>query len=76
MPVPVDQPPYGRMPSGIRGLRLEATDVRAELKYAGHRSADHRADVDDRLVERGQGLDVTTARQQLRRPDRTGPWKT
>ncbi|MFH9613256.1 hypothetical protein ACH4MM_05765 [Streptomyces pratensis] len=76
MPVPVDQPPYSGMQSGIRGLRLEATDVRAEFKYAGHRSADHRADVDDRLVERGQGLAVTTARQQLRRPDHTGPWKT
>ncbi|MFE8947858.1 FMN-binding negative transcriptional regulator [Streptomyces sp. NPDC007856] len=74
-PVAVDQPPFGRMLSGIRGLRLEVTDVRAKFKYDDHKPVEHRTAVADRLTERGQGLDVPTARQQLRRLDRIGPWK-
>ncbi|MFG2630314.1 FMN-binding negative transcriptional regulator [Streptomyces sp. NPDC048473] len=74
-PVAVDQPPYGRMLSGIRGLRLQVTDVRAKFKYDDHKPVEQRADVADRLTERGQGLDVPTARQQRRRLDRIGPWK-
>ncbi|MQY34523.1 hypothetical protein SRB17_24930 [Streptomyces sp. RB17] len=73
-PVAVDQPPYGRMLSGIRGLRLEVTDVRAKFKYDDHKPVEHRTAVADRLTERGEGLDVPTARQQLRRLDRRGPW--
>ncbi|MGW1622230.1 FMN-binding negative transcriptional regulator [Streptomyces sp. NPDC002172] len=75
-PVAVDQPPYGRMLPGIRGLRLEVTDVRAKFKYDDHRPVEHRSTVAERLTERGQGLDVPTARQQLRRLDRIGPWKS
>lgn len=60
---------------GIRGLELEVTDVRAKFKYDDHKSVEHRAAVADRLTERGQGLDGSTARQQLRRLDRVGPWK-
>ncbi|MEW2154955.1 FMN-binding negative transcriptional regulator [Streptomyces sp. NPDC007189] len=74
-PVAVDQPPYGRMLSGIRGLRLEVTDVRAKFKYDDHKPVEHRTSVAEHLTARGQGLDVPTARQQLRRLDRTGPWK-
>ncbi|MEV0601899.1 FMN-binding negative transcriptional regulator [Streptomyces sp. NPDC050315] len=74
-PVAVDQPPYGRMLPGIRGLRLEVTDVRAKFKYDDHKPVEQRAAVADRLSERGRGLDVPTARQQLRRLDRIGPWK-
>ncbi|WP_217141919.1 FMN-binding negative transcriptional regulator [Streptomyces sp. AC627_RSS907] len=74
-PVAVDQPPYGRMLPGIRGLRLEVTDVRAKFKYDDHKPVEQRADIADRLTERGRGLDVPTARQQLRRLDRIGPWK-
>ncbi|MEU9443142.1 FMN-binding negative transcriptional regulator [Streptomyces sp. NPDC048304] len=74
-PVAVDQPPYGRMLSGIRGLRLEVTDVRAKFKYDDHKPVEHRTSVAENLTARGQGLDVPTARQQLRRLDRTGPWK-
>ncbi|WP_327129384.1 FMN-binding negative transcriptional regulator [Streptomyces sp. NBC_01727] len=73
--VAVDQPPYGRMLSGIRGLRLQVIDVRAKFKYDDHKPVEHRADVADRLAQRGQGLDVATARQQRRRLDRIGPWK-
>ena len=74
-PVSVDQPPYGRMLSGIRGLRLEVSEVRAKFKYDDHKPAEHRTAVADRLTARGQGLDVPTALQQRRRLDRIGPWK-
>ncbi|MER5532496.1 FMN-binding negative transcriptional regulator [Streptomyces mirabilis] len=74
-PVAVDQPPYGRMLPGIRGLRLEVTDVVAKFKYDDHKPVEHRTAVADRLTARGQGLDVPTARQQRRRLDRIGPWK-
>ncbi|MFF9126659.1 FMN-binding negative transcriptional regulator [Streptomyces sp. NPDC014889] len=74
-PVDVDQPPYGRMLPGIRGLRLEVTEVRAKFKYDDHKPVEHRTSVAGRLTERGQGLDVPTARQQLRRLDRIGSWK-
>ncbi|MFJ1551116.1 FMN-binding negative transcriptional regulator [Streptomyces sp. NPDC088246] len=74
-PVAVDQPPYGRMLSGIRGLRLQVADVRTKFKYDDHKPVEQRANVAARLTERGQGLDVPTAQQQRRRLDRIGPWK-
>jgi transcriptional regulator len=74
-PVTVGRPPYGRMLSGIRGLRLEVTDVRAKFKYDDDKPVEHRAAVADHLTERGQGLDVAAAEQQRRRLDRIGPWK-
>jgi transcriptional regulator len=74
-PVEVDQPPYGRMLPGIRGLRLEVTDVLAKFKYDDHKPTEYRATVADKLTARGQGLDVPTARQQQRRLDRIGTWK-
>jgi transcriptional regulator len=73
--VAVDRPPYGRMLSGIRGLRLEVTGVRAKFKYDDHKPVEHRTAVADRLTARGEGLDVPTAHQQRRRLDRMGPWK-
>ncbi|MEH0580994.1 MULTISPECIES: FMN-binding negative transcriptional regulator [Streptomyces] len=74
-PVAVGQAPYGRMLSGIRGLRLEVTDVKAKFKYDDDEPVKHRTAVADRLTARGQGLDAPTAHQQLRRLDRIGPWK-
>jgi transcriptional regulator len=74
-PVTVDQPPYGRMLPGIRGLRLEVTDVRAKFKYDDHKPVEHRTTVADHLTARGQALDVPAAQQQLRRVDRIGTWK-
>ncbi|MFB7736093.1 FMN-binding negative transcriptional regulator [Streptomyces sp. NPDC056112] len=74
-PIDVDQPPYGRMLPGIRGLRLEVTEVRAKFKYDDHKPVEHRTAVAGQLTERGRGLDVPAARQQLRRLDRIGPWK-
>lgn len=60
---------------GIRGLRLEVTDVGAKSKYDDHKPVEHRTAVADHLTERGQGLDAPTAHQQRRRLDRIGPWK-
>ncbi|MFM9368423.1 FMN-binding negative transcriptional regulator [Streptomyces sp. Da 82-17] len=74
-PVAPDQPPYGRMLPGIRGLRLEVTDVRAKFKYDDHKPVEHREAVAERLTARGQALDEPTARQQRRRLDRMGPWR-
>ncbi|MET9773458.1 FMN-binding negative transcriptional regulator [Streptomyces sp. NPDC006367] len=73
--IAVGRPPYGRMLSGIRGLRLDVTEVRAKFKYDDHKPVEHRASVADHLVRRGERLDVPTARQQRRRLDRIGPWK-
>ncbi|MEV7389124.1 FMN-binding negative transcriptional regulator [Streptomyces sp. NPDC091215] len=73
--VAVGRPPYGRMLSGIRGLRLEVTDVKAKFKYDDDEPVELRTAVADRLDTRGQGLDVPAARQQRRRLDRIGTWK-
>jgi transcriptional regulator len=40
--VAVDMPPYGRMLSGIRGLRLHMTSVAAKFKYDDHNPQEHR----------------------------------
>ncbi|MFH8759218.1 FMN-binding negative transcriptional regulator [Streptomyces atroolivaceus] len=69
------QPPYGRMLPGIRGLRLDVTDVRAKFKYDDHKPVEQRTGTARRLTERGTGLDMSTAAQQLRRLDRLGTWK-
>ncbi|GGU58036.1 FMN-binding negative transcriptional regulator [Streptomyces lavendofoliae] len=74
-PVEVDRPPYGRMLAGIRGLRLDVTEVRAKFKYDDHKPVEQRTRTARRLAERGTGLDAPTAAQQLRRLDRVGPWK-
>ncbi|GAA2407837.1 FMN-binding negative transcriptional regulator [Streptomyces glaucosporus] len=73
--VVVGRPPYGRMLSGIRGLRLEVAGVVAKFKYDDHKPVEHRAAVADRLTARGQGLDASAARRQRQRLDRIGPWK-
>ncbi|WP_299541348.1 FMN-binding negative transcriptional regulator [uncultured Streptomyces sp.] len=73
-PVAPGLPPYGRMLPGIRGLRLDVTDVRAKYKYDDHKPAERRADTARRLAERGRGQDASTAAQQLRRLDRIGTW--
>lgn len=74
-PVAVDQPPYGRMLPGIRGLRLDVRHVTAKFKYDDHKPAEHRTDVAERLTDRGRGLDIPAAAQQRRRLDRIGTWK-
>ncbi|MEU1868178.1 FMN-binding negative transcriptional regulator [Streptomyces gardneri] len=74
-PIDPDQPPCGRMLPGIRGLRLDVSEVRAKFKYDDHKPAEQRTDTARRLTERGTALDAPTATQQLRRLDRVGTWK-
>ena len=73
--VAVGAPPYGRMLSGIRGLRLEVTGVAAKFKYDDSNPTAHRAQAADRLEHRGTGRDVGAAAQQRRRLTRIGSWR-
>ncbi|MEU6575775.1 FMN-binding negative transcriptional regulator [Streptomyces sp. NPDC046805] len=44
--------PYGRLLSGIRGLRLEVTEVRAKFKYAGKKPEEIRNRIGAQLARR------------------------
>ncbi len=66
-PVGVDDPPYGRLLPGIRGLRLHVVDVVAKFKFDDHKSAEHRLAVADRLQQRDQSRDRGARAEQLRR---------
>ncbi|MGW0818230.1 FMN-binding negative transcriptional regulator [Streptomyces viridiviolaceus] len=59
--------PYGRMLSGIRGLRLEVTGVRAKFKYAGKRSDEVRDRIAAGLADRGGPGDAAALEHLLRR---------
>lgn len=59
--------PYGRLLSGIRGLRLEVTDVRAKFKYAGKRSGAVRERVAAGLADRDGVRDSEARAHVLRR---------
>ncbi|OKJ64401.1 transcriptional regulator [Streptomyces sp. CB02009] len=59
--------PFGRMLSGIRGLRLEVTEVRAKFKYAGNKPAEVQDRVRERLAERDGPRDRAARGHQLRR---------
>lgn len=65
--VAADASPYGRMPTGIRGVRLTVLRVEAKSTYDDHEPVDQRQRVAGRLEQRGQGLDAGAARQQRRR---------
>lgn len=73
--VAVDQEPYGRMLSGIRGVRMAVLRVEARFKYDDHNPIDHRERVIGNLEQRRRGLDVGAARQQRRRLDAVGDWQ-
>jgi transcriptional regulator len=72
----VDAAPYGRMLSGIRGLRLAVQRVDAKFKYDDANPIEHRIRVADRLEQRGHGLDAGAATQQRRRLTAIGEWQT
>lgn len=74
-PVSPDEPPYGRMLPGIRGVRLQVLRVEAKFKYDDANPVDHRARVSNRLDARGNALDRGAAAQQRRRLGRIGDWK-
>ncbi|MDQ0989668.1 FMN-binding negative transcriptional regulator [Streptomyces sp. V3I7] len=61
--------PYGRLLSGIRGLRLEVTDVRAKFKYGGKRPTEIRERIADRLTERDGPRDGAARDHLVRRLD-------
>ncbi|MFI0790199.1 FMN-binding negative transcriptional regulator [Streptomyces lydicus] len=66
-PITAGEAPYGRLLSGIRGLRLEVRDVRAKFKYGGKRSEAVQQRVSARLAERnGPGDAAARAHQQRR----------
>ena len=73
--VAVGVPPYGRMLSGIRGLRLHVTGVAAKFKYDDHNPVEHRAKVASRLASRAGIRDTGAAEQQERRLARIGTWR-
>ena len=62
--VAVGAVPYGRMLSGIRGVRLEVVDVRAKFKYAAHRTAQVQDRIVAKLAERA-GPGDSAAREHL-----------
>jgi transcriptional regulator len=66
-PVAAGEAPYGRMLSGIRGLRLEVTGVRAKFKYASHRATEVQDRIAAGLVERGGPRDAVAREHLLRR---------
>ncbi|MEU8651850.1 FMN-binding negative transcriptional regulator [Streptomyces sp. NPDC048737] len=65
--VAVGEVPYGRPLSGIRGIRLEVTGVRAKFKYANHRPAETRERIAAGLAARGGPGDAAAREHLLRR---------
>ncbi|MFE9097481.1 FMN-binding negative transcriptional regulator [Streptomyces sp. NPDC007264] len=59
--------PYGRLLSGIRGLRLEVTGVRAKFKYAGKRQGEVQDRIAAGLAGRGAPRDTAARDHLLRR---------
>ncbi|MGV9267820.1 FMN-binding negative transcriptional regulator [Kitasatospora sp. NPDC003701] len=59
--------PFGRLLSGLRGLRLTVRTVRAKFKYDDKKTVAEQQALADRLAERGQGLDAAVRTQLLRR---------
>ena len=70
-----EQAPYGRMLSGLRGLRLTILAVEAKFKYDDHNPVDHRERVIEHLEQRATGLDLAVAKQQRRRLAEVGDWQ-
>jgi len=64
-----DGPPYGRQLSGIRGIVLHVTEVRAKFKYDDRRSLETQRDVAAKLAARDRNRDHDARRQLLRRLD-------
>jgi transcriptional regulator len=63
----VGEEPYGRLLSGIRGLRLVVVAVRAKFKYAGRKSDEVRDRIAAGLAHRGGTRDAAAREHLLRR---------
>lgn len=61
-----DPSEHARLLPGIRGIRLQITEVKAKFKYGGNVDDAHRAEVVDRLAERA-GPGDRAAIEHLRR---------
>ena len=76
-PSPSTQAPYGRMLSGIRGIRLPVLRVDAKFKYDDHNPVDHRERVIDQPAANATtGSTPGPPTQQQRRLDAIGDWRT
>ncbi|AEW93073.1 MULTISPECIES: FMN-binding negative transcriptional regulator [Streptomycetaceae] len=62
-----DHGPYARMLPGIRGLRLDVTEVRAKFKYGGNKPREIQYRVSELLADRDAPHDAAARRHQLRR---------
>jgi transcriptional regulator len=58
---------HSRKLPGIRGLRLSVDAVAAKFKYGGNLDDAHRAQIADRLAERGRSGDAASRAHLLRR---------
>ena len=65
---------YGRMLSGIRGLKLAIIDVEAKFKYDDANSVEFRERIAKNLDARNRGTDKGAAKQQRRRLGLIGDW--
>lgn len=65
--VAVGAAPNGRLLSGIRGLRLEVTGVRAKFKFGGSRSGEVQDRIAGKLAGRAGPRDGAAAEHMLRR---------
>ncbi|NUV60551.1 FMN-binding negative transcriptional regulator [Streptomyces sp. CAI-85] len=63
----VGEAPYGRLLTGIRGLRLEVTGVRAKFKYANHRPPEVQNRIATALAQRNAPGDAAALTHLLRR---------
>jgi transcriptional regulator len=66
-PVVPGQEPFGRMLPGLRGVRVEVTDVHAKFKYGGNKPAEVQRRVTGLLAGRAAPHDAAARAHQLRR---------
>lgn len=66
-PVVPGEEPFGRMLPGIRGVRLEVTDVRAKFKFGGNKPEALQRRVTALLAQRAAPHDAAARTHQLRR---------
>jgi transcriptional regulator len=65
-PLTAEKQPYLQMLKQIRGIELHITDVRAKFKFGGHKPAERRREIADRLGERADALDLVVRDVVLR----------
>ena len=65
-PLDAEERLYLQMLKQIRGIELQISDVRAKFKFGGHKPAERRREIADRLGERAQGRDLAVRDALLR----------